>query len=335
METKTRESFDLTLLKNFYDRSKNLVLSPFSIEICLSMLAEGMKYNGYKVTRLFTDNNRWDLAEIQRDQIVRLRNNKNSTVKVANSLWLRNVNEKVSNFFEEDWFAEVSLISDAKAINSWCESNTDGMINHIIDEIDEKVGKILVNALFFKGTWLTKFNTENTKKETFHGTGGNNQVDFMYQYDTHYAYYEDEGVLNLELKYEGYYKPCVLRISMPKVPIDEYLRLIERENPAAWRSTDMNLHFPKFTLESSLDVKELLEKLGINKVEIGKVLHKSKIEVEEEGTKAAAITYAEVYASAACYTPKPIEVRIDKPFIFKLVDQLTETTLFVGVVNNL
>lgn len=322
--------YDIELLKKVHKPGGNTILSPLSIDLCTAMVAYAIPGN-YALSES-TALGKYKCCEDYRDLIVRLINKKGNQLKIANSLWGGWTHPYIESFvFEDSFFADIYPEASAQAINTWVNEKTEGLIPHTVDSIPPK-SNIFINALYFKGDWLKPF-FEGTAPAPFYGSGGESTVSTMFR-KCSFGFYEDGDVLNVKLDYTGgQRRNFAFLISMPKAkPIDQYIKEnLEAEDYKKWGHQPLKLYLPKFTLESTVDIQEALG------VEIkGAVSAKStaKMEVNEEGTEAAALS--KVIVMCCGMGPlSTIEVKINRPFIFRLIDQMTDTVIFNGAINNL
>lgn len=247
-----------------------------------------------------------------------------------------------------------------KEINAWVEKNTQGMISQILKQLPEDAVMALLNAVYFEGKWDNAFKEEKTYEDTFYGIEGESQIDMMHLYWVDYAYIEYEGMKGVSLPYKG--DEVVMKIFIPMEEDEDIVELFgalsDEEKQQLLDSldtcgkTELNqLAIPKFTMEKSIDnLPGILQDMGMSSVfdpdsanfdiiaedlYVSQILHKAKIEVDEEGTKAAAATVIITSDTAAFEEPQYYEFVADRPFIYVLQDTKTGMILFLGRVNNL
>ncbi len=244
-------------------------------------------------------------------------------------------------------------------INNWVASQTNDRIQGIVPPggITPATRMVLANAIYFNGAWAEQFNASNTHDGEFHLADGSIvTVPFMAQ-QTSVSYGAGDGYQIVELRYAG--SRFAFTILMPDTGQFETMEAalaaggfdaaIDQLSPVS----DVDLIMPKFTFDSGASLVPALQSLGITDafdpgaadfagmiagttpeaLWIGDVLHKAFIAVDENGTEAAAATVEIMVGSAAPGT-EPIEVRIDRPFVFAIRDRATGTVLFLGRVMN-
>ena len=256
------------------------------------------------------------------------------------------------------------LIS-AEQINNFCSENTNGKINKLIDKIDPEAALILINAIYFKGTWKEKFDEHNTKNKTFLNYDKTSVLtEVMYHEYYENLYYEDEKVQMISLPYISNKLSFQMIIILPNLkkyssPLDyinkEKIILSEIYSKLEYKR-NIHLYLPKFNYEFTVDLKEILQNMGMelafsqNDAEfqnlcqnvdtfVSTILHKTYINVNENGTEAAAITLERM--ETASYEPKEYYMNVNHSFIYMIVsDKIKDTEdkyimPFIGIVNKL
>ncbi|XP_061710483.1 alaserpin-like isoform X8 [Cydia pomonella] len=247
----------------------------------------------------------------------------------------------------------------AQEINSWVEDHTNHKIKDLVDpnSLGADTRAVLVNALYFKGSWEKKFNDKATTDRDFHVTKDKTvKVPTMYKKDEFkYAESKELDAKLLELPYEG--KEASFLIVLPN-EIDGLPALQEKlKNPTAldkavaeMREVEVNVYLPKFKIETTIDLKKVLQKIGITSLfdaakarldnllknesglYVSDAIQKAFIEVNEEGAEAAAANVFVAEGTSLVINPRIYEVRADHPFLFTL--RAGDSTLFSGVYAN-
>ncbi len=245
---------------------------------------------------------------------------------------------------------DFSKPSALKRINGWCAKQTDGMIPSIIDQTDPAAVSYLLNAIYFNGTWEKKFKTGNTREEAFHGyTRDIQKVDMMHQ-RSKFRYTEQPGYRAVLLPYgNGTYRMTVLLPDEDK-SISDMMAAMDAQTLAAlprkMETCNVNLKLPRFTTETELPLNGIISALGAptifsptkadfsrfadGRFYVSKMLQKAKIEVSEEGTKAAAVTAAVMLTSAAPMEYRNVDFIADHPFVYTISDAQSGALLFIG-----
>ena len=228
--------------------------------------------------------------------------------------------------------------------------NTEGLIEEIIKEIPANVVMYLINALYFKGDWLRQFDPDDTAPANFHLESGEAiEVDMMRQ-DGLFATYQSEEVQMIELPYgDSLFTMSVLMPGSAETPIDQFIaEKVTAENLAKWRSNlsvdarKSTVGLPKFEMEYEITYNDILKVMGMEiafggqadlsglvesetaGLYIDEVKHKTFIQVDEEGTEAAAVTSVAIAESA-----RP-SVIMNRPFVFIIYERESGTNLFMG-----
>lgn len=254
-------------------------------------------------------------------------------------------------------------------INDWVSQKTNQMINSILTEpLGERVKMLLLNAVYFKGEWKEKFDKEDTVEEKFYGKDKTSKTDMMYQYSERYKYIEKNGIRAIELPYAN--DKIAMDILLPmdkertskKQKTDEkeksinecFSNLSEKEKSALFRELSKQqkqeftkVAIPKFDMEyGTIDISPALKKLGMEHafaggdfgkispdLYVGSVAHKAKVEVDEEGTRAAAVTSI-MANDTACVLDEVKTFIVNEPFIFVIRDVENDMILFMGSMQN-
>lgn len=343
--------------------NENALLSPLSIGTALAMVNNGargetreeinktLKWEGFDVE---TINNYYkklvhDLPLLD----------PKTTLHTANSIWHHQRLSVLPDFLsinKQFYMAEVAALdfTDPSApadINEWVNAKTSGKIPTIVDVIPANMMMYLINAIYFKGSWEQQFDPSETATGTFRKEANNSvQTDFMNI--THkFKVSSDEYAEAIELPYGN--RKYSMVIAKPKDGSTP-AQLLEKYKEEGWQSlvskfgtADVNLSMPKFkfsyekqlkndltALGMDLAFSEMADFLGIStaqKLAISEVKHKSFIEVNEEGTEAAAVTSVGMIATSM---PQVYTFTVDRPFLFVIREMNTGLILFVGQVND-
>jgi len=355
-------AFDIFKTFNNEDADKNIFISPLSISVALTMTyngADGDTKEGMEKVLGYTGIDNALVNESYKNLISHLKKvDKDISLNIANSIWIREgelINKEFITRNEKNFNAEVSSLdfSDSKSvdtINQWIEKETKGKIEKMLmGPIDPNIVMYLINAIYFKGGWTNPFKPEMTSKANFYAYDGNTiTVDMMSRTDD-YEYAKGKGYKAIRLPY-GKDKTS-MHVVLPDegVDINEF---IENMTPEQWndiktslkKTSGVQLKLPKFKLEYGIkSLSGSLKDLGMEKafasnadfcgiregIYIDDVLHKAVIEVNEEGSEAAAATVVIMASSAPI---EPAAFIADRPFIFFITDDTTGTILFMGKV---
>ena len=335
-------------------KNENVVVSPYSAAVTLSMLAEGA---GGKTKEEFY--NALDGVLYKAED---LGDNDTVVVKSANSVWIDDnfsPRNRYVGLLEKDFDAFLDVENFAspvavEAINNWCREHTAGRITKIIDRLDPSNVMVLVNALYFNAPWENEFDPALTTEQTFHGLSGDSKVKLMGS-KGYYMYAEDSGFQVIQLPYQGL--KYAMYVVLP--PEDADLnKLISKMDESACRSAmdmlsqqEVRFFMPRFKEDTSMILNKSLQDMGIRSAftsaadfsgiaEVGplvldQVKQKCYIDVTEKGTEAAAVTSAQIRLTSARPVARIPVMRVDRPFIFIIADAEIRNVLFAGKIVNL
>ena len=336
-------------------RDKNYMFSPFSIKAALALAANGADGETLKeIENVLQCSDIGSLNGELQALTKRYENLENTEISIADSIWL-NTDVADGTSFNKNYAAKVLELFGAEprnvtnqnaveTLNSWCSEKTKGKIDKIID--DPEFMAALVNAVYFNGKWEYQFNKDATQKSPFTVRNGkNSEIDFMN--NTHkYNFYKDKDIKMLELPYsDGKLAMYAYLTDDKRVDITDYFDKLSE--------TEVKVSIPKFKTEYSRELSNDLQTLGMGRVfngsladfrkmfedysddtsfYIDKVLHKTYIDVDEEGTEAAAVTAVMMQnlTTSVDEKPKPEEFIADKPFGYCIADRETHEILFMG-----
>jgi len=345
------------------DPRPNVVLSPLSASMALGMTlngAEGTTFEAMRATLGFAGMTREEINTAYRDLIDLLTGlDPEVRFEIANAIW---ANEDVP--FHAAFFQAVQAAFDARAeshdfadpatlaaINAWVEERTEGLIDSILDELDPALVMLLVNAIYFDGAWTTQFDSSDTREQAFTRPDGSTvQVDMMSMDGVAFPMTHGPGYAAVELPYGGAAFSMVVVVPEATSGARDFLAGLDAE---AWADLVARLSpqeldllaLPKFTLTYDAYLNEALQAMGMGVAfgpgadfsamsPIGEdlcidfVRQKTFVEVDERGTRAAAVTAVGV--GVVSFTG----LIADRPFVFAIRERLSGTVLFVGLVED-
>ena len=343
---------DVELLKTLYAQRGQTVVSPLSLNLALMMAAEGAK--GETRAQLLqaaglTEEARADFAE-------KARKLEAAGVRIANAAFVKDGLPVLTDYdalLVDRYQAErFTLNEDINGqVNAWVQEKTEGLIDQLLSEKpDENLMLMLVNALALKADWRLPFATEDTYKETFHAPDGDVDVDFMHK-KAYMPYIELPGLRAVRLAYGD--STLGLTVVLPDGSIADALDAISALSSGWDASTDalseVNLALPKLSATDSLSLVDALKALGVTAafdmtadfsgidgekdLFISSILQKTRLDIDEKGTTAAAATSIGISAKAALVEDPPIEFTVDRPYILLLTDGDTGLTLFAAAID--
>ena len=300
----------------------------------------------------------WSAVQPQEDADTRSRMN------IANAVWYNNrgaltLNPDYQKTLREMLQAQVKggdfSQQTVKEINSWCSKNTYGMIDRIVEELSPAQQMVLLNAVAFEDQWSAQYKKNQVKKEYFTDQNGKKtKTDLMYSKEALYC--QDDMATGFIKPYASGYQ-FVAILPNKGVSVAEYMKKLDGERFAAFVNSgqDAIVHavLPAFKSEYKTDaLVQIFRKMGIKNLfdasaadlsgmgdcsgqnlYVDEILHKTYIDVNREGTRAAAVTGVMVKATAL--NPEPVReytVRLDRPFLYAIVDSYTGTPVFLGTM---
>ena len=361
--------FAFNLLKQIVKEQPdaNVFISPFSVSTVLQMVGNGAAgetrtemQDVLKTAGLQTGS----LNEACRNLNQSLTSLPDVTLDLANGIWYQKEIQLKPAFVAENknfFLAELGGVDFAKPksadiINGWAEKETRGKIKDVVQfPFPPLTRVILANAIYFKGKWVKPFDKNQTKPHVFHLPGGEEQAPLMWQRG-HFNYEAGDGFQAVQLPYAGgRLQMCVF---LPATNSDP-AKLLADLNGDTWRDKirsrfmdrEGTLALPRFKIEYKVVLNDPLKALGMRQafdqradfsamaetregLYVGEVWQKSFVDVNEEGTEAAAVTGVRMTALAAMRPLQPFEMIVDRPFFFVIGDEQTQSILFVGVVYN-
>lgn len=376
--TKANNDFGFNMLRK---TSGSAVVSPYSAERALGMIHDGACGDtGAEMRAALSLPNAKNLsasgAEIEKSMLIKPEEGEEAdpgapVIHIDNRVWadasltLKDpyVSEVKANYTATP--TNVSFSGDPEAarklINDDIAKSTEQKIQDLIPSgaINSLTRLVLTNAVYFKGSWKDNFNADNTKKEKFAAVDGEQEVDMMHHKRSHRVY-QDDAMTAFEMRFNGNYSLIVM---LPKVEdnakgaealaavektltADKLAKILDEAQP-----TQVNLSMPKFRIETSAPLTEMLKSLGMNKafstdadfsrmsnteLFVSSVLQKAYIDINENGAEAAAATAGIMMMRAAMPIPaEPLTITVDHPFDYVLIETSHNTAIFVGRVEKI
>ena len=346
------------------NKNENIFFSPYSIFVALSMAYEGARGNTsvqmYNLLNFFKNDS---ATQGSFAKIYNLLNQKQTGYKIntANAFWIQQNYPFLSeyiNLLQNYYMAEANEldfsknVEAAKIINSWIENQTNGKIKDMIDPgaLSEFTRLVLTNAIYFKGLWENPFDPKYTSQADFNINSSETiKVDIMSLSDSTFNYTETDDLQILKLPYQG--NDLSMLVILPKENnvsiIDSLLNTVNIKN---WNSSlyeiKINVDLPKFKFKTEYNLNNILTKMGMidafsgdyadfsgmdgtKNLFISDILHKAYVEVNEEGTEAAAATAVIITTGMTTTT-----FNADHPFVFLIQHEGTGAILFMGKIMN-
>jgi len=356
--------FDLFSLLLKQDNDKNVFFSPLSIALALEMTyngAVGATHDAMVKVLKLKGMDHSQLNEAAAELMKTLKSNDPKIeLAIANSLWARQGAKFNPAFLERNrkfFDAEVAAIDFASpaakdTINAWVSKNTKGKIPTIIDRINAQQAMFLINAVYFKGQWQKKFDPALTTDEPFHlVSGGQKNMPLMSQ-SGNYQYYRGEKFQAVSLPYGQGGTNLYLFLPDEGALLNDFLKEVNYEKWEQWMNSFRNMpgdiKIPRFKLDYDRTLNDPLIALGMGvaftsgadfsgiraerDLMISEVKHKAIVEVNEEGTEAAAATSVGMVLTSVRRTEQRFTFIADRPFLMAIRNQQTGAILFLGTV---
>lgn len=362
--------FALDLYSKLKEREGNLFLSPYSISSALAMtyagargrtasqMAETLHFSlpSEQLHSAFAEL-KARLGEVQSKDKVRL--------NTANSLWPQKKYPFLPEYLDlvrKHYGASITPVDYQSApeaareiMNGWVEKQTDGKIKDLIKRglLNSLTTLVLINAIYFEGSWAHTFKPDETESAAFHLLSGKSvEVPMMHHRPRHaiFGYAEREELQILEMRYAGLDLSMIVFLPKERDGLPELERKLTPEVLTEWtsqlREFDTEVYFPRFKMTSQFRLEETLSSMGMldafspradlsgmdgrpNWLYISAVIHKAFVDVTERGTTAAAATAVIIARGGG---PRFAVFRADHPFMFVIRDNQTNSILFIGRV---
>ena len=346
--------FAISLYRQLPDDGKNVFFSPISIYMAMSMLYEAASLDaGEQIRNVFGFDP--DLNSRYNDTAHTLsslnREDPYATLAMANALWTTQnpIPIKYVNTIRDAYLAtaeEISTSDGHKRINQWASDNTNEKIKKVVEPLDSLTVAVLNNVIYFKGTWATQFDPEDTRPHDFDTGSGTVSADMMFvsgQFD--YADTGQEQVLRMP--YDGDRLSMLVVLPRETDGIDSLEERLSADLITEWQEKLYNeevlVDFPKFETRTEYILNKQLKQLGVTdvfgigslpviseKAWVSAVKHDGYVNVNEEGTEAAAVTTI-IIVKESEPAPPPRFVA-DHAFVYLIIDNESGTILFMGKV---
>ncbi|MDX2041308.1 MAG: serpin family protein [Acidobacteriota bacterium] len=361
--------FDLFNQLRTQDKDKNVFCSPLSVATALAMTyngAAGDTHLAMKRALKYGSMNHADINQSSQALLAKLKspsgnNDPKVELLIANSLWAKqgvSFNPAFLDRNRQFFGAEVAALDFAspqavKTINGWVNQNTKGKIPTVIEQIDGNIVMFLLNAVYFKGQWQNKFDKARTQDAPFHlANGGVKQVPMMWQSGS-YQHLKGENFQAVSLPYGQGGTSIYLFLPNEGVSLNSLLGELNFSKWQQWassfRTAPGDVKLPRFKMDYARELNQPLKALGMEvafdrgradfsgireqkDLYISQVKHKAVIELNEEGTEAAATTSVAIGITSVRREPERFNFVADRPFLLAIRDQQTGAILFLGAV---
>ena len=356
----TKFGFNLFNTLSKQQPNQNIFISPTSVALALSMTYNGVsgetKQEMTKVLELTGMTPQEINAANQGLQNSWQKVDPTVQVLIANSLWAQQGFSLKPEFLQtnQEYYqanvTELDFINPQEAlsiINNWVSQKTQGKIDQIVEEISPDHVLFLINAIYFKGNWETPFDRSQTTNKTFYLTDSSSKQHPMMSQSGFHRCYETDTFQAVSLSY-GQKGALRMYIFLPKsnTNLATFLQQLTPENWNKWmqefRVKGGMIEIPRFKMAYEVQLKDTLKALGMaeifdiskadfspmtdDKVAVDSVKHKTFVEVNEEGTEAAAVT------SISLPRGWIFQMNVNRPFFCAIRDHTTGTILFMGTI---
>jgi len=358
-------SFSLFRQLGAAESDSNVFVSPLSASMALGMAmtgASGTTFDEMRATLGFGTTSESEIDQGYKSLIALLRGlDPGVDFRIANSIWTREGFPVTPAFLDagRTWFdAQAASLDFAspnavKSINDWVSTATAGRIPTILDQIKSDEVMFLINAIYFKGSWRAKFDPALTIDAPFHGVAGDQAMKLMHREGT-IRYLKTPTFSAVDLPYGN--SAYSMSVVLPNVgqSVDAVLASLRTDTWSAWttqfQDAELDLHLPRLALTWERMLIPDLQALGMraafqaggadfsrisplgDQLFISTVKQKTYVNVNEEGTEAAAVTNVGISLTSA---PLRTEFRVDRPYVFVIRERLSGTILFLGAIRRM
>ena len=338
----------------------NFLMSPLSLLEVLGMVSEGAGGKTGQQLEDFFGYSTNAVSQHMRHLENNLLSEKDAKLEMANSIWIRDIEslqvkedflKNVKGYYDSSVFQSTFDDNTVKDINQWCADNTDGMIEKILEQIDPQQMMFLINAICFDAKWADPYEKGDVFEGEFYPEDGSIAA-VSYMRSEEYGYLEDENTAGFIRPYKEGYSFVAL---LPKkgLSMREYLAGFHGEKLETLlreqKEEPVFCTLPKFSGETSVKLADVLIQSGITdlfdpekadltkmaelngeSLYVSQIIQKTFIEVDEQGTRAAAVTMAAAEGAA-----EPMNVvNLSRPFVYAIVENESQLPVFFGVVMN-
>jgi serpin B len=350
----------IELTKKLYNPGKNLFCSPYSLSAALAMTyagASGLTASEMEMVMHYPKSLTHEGFLMMTKRMEEINAKGKVKLAVANALWNRlKLHPDYLAITKKYYNAEVYPLTSEKPINEWASKNTNGKIPKVLEpgDITPPVKLVLTNAIYFKGDWMKTFDKENTQEAQFFQSNKSVSTCSLMVAKEIFKYAQFDGLQAIELPYSGDDLSMVVLLPKRESSLKQMLQSLNVKEfdtqLRALKNQQVELWLPKFKLETSYELKDVLMQMGMNvpftradfskmtqdktPLEISRIIQKAFVEVNEKGTEAAAVTVVIMATESSINRHEVIipQFRADRPFLFLIRDKQTGAILFTGGV---
>ena len=357
--------FGIRLFGATHENGRNTLISPLSVLCALAMTANGAEGETLEQMETVLGMSRNELNLYLYSYMSSLPRGDRYKLSLANSIWFRddtafNVNPSFlqtnADYYGADIYKSPFDRQTLWDVNNWVKDKTDGMIPKILDKIPDETVMYLINALAFEAQWSSIYETNQVRDGKFTKEDGTKQnVELMY--DSVGVYLEDDLATGFIKSYSGGKYAFAALLPKAGVTVDEYVSSLDGSHLNALLSepecVTVNTAIPKFENEFESEMSQILKSMGMTEafmpasadftslgtwsgenIYIGRVIHKTYIQVGERGTKAGAVTVVGMDKFAGSDPGEIKQVYLDRPFVYMLIDCENNIPFFIGTLMN-
>lgn len=358
--------FSIDLFKKSVADTENSLVSPLSVMLALAMTAGGADDETLAQMEALLGRG-IPLGELNRylySYTQSIPGGEVSKLNIANSIWFRDDGDRLrvedeflqrnADYYGASAFKSAFDNQTVREVNDWVKTNTDGMIDAILNDIDHMDMLFLINAIAFDAKWQDVYFEHQVRKGDFTDfTGAVQNVDFLH--GSEYGYLEDDMATGFLKPYAGGRYSFAALLPDEGVSIEAYIESLTGggflDTLRNAQNTLVYTSMPKFEYEYDIEMNGILAALGMpdafdtsiadfskmgessdGPLYIGKVLHKTFISVNESGTRAGAVTKVIIREVGAPAPQDPKIVNLDRPFVFAIIDNETNLPIFAGTL---
>lgn len=341
----------------------NITISPSSVAIALSMTYNGASGETQQAMAETLEVQGMSLQQVNQANAVLQETLESADPQVqlaiANSLWSREgiaLNPAFLQRNRDFYQAEIDTLNFANStalstINGWVNRNTQGRIPQILSRVDQDAVLFLINVIYFKGNWTRAFDRAATIESPFYGLDGTPRPHPLMTQHGQYFYLENEQFQAINLPYGNERFSMYVFLPRPETTLTAFVDSLTAEQWTDWTyefdSRSGSIQLPRFKLDYGIELSNVLIAIGMSnafdasranfsglsnqRTSISVVQHKTFIEVNEEGTEAAASTAVGISRSAMPIQ-LPFQMTVNRPFFYTIQDNETGQILFMGTV---
>lgn len=361
--TQAYNNFSVRLFQETIEQKKNTLISPLSVMLALAMTANGADTQTLKEIEAVLGGGMpiEELNQYLYTYVKNLPSEKTAKFQIANSIWFRDDVNRIqvkkdflqtnADYYRASAYKAPFDQQTVKDINNWVKDKTDGLIKNVLDEIDHDTLMYLINALVFDAEWEEVYRKNDVGDGIFTALNGEKRnVEIMRSKES--CYLDDGQATGFVKDYKGRRYSFAALLPNEGIAVEDYIASLSGVGLAKTireaKEECVDVQMPKFSYDYEVKMNDTLQSLGIvhafdksaadfsrigssgdGNLYIGGVLHKTYISVDEKGTQAGAATVVSISGESAMIGHS---VKLDRPFVYLIMDNATGLPLFIGSV---